>query len=66
MTKEQPAINIPELPDTAYSAIESEALRRGVSVEEACLQILLEKSRALRERPRLTTVARLFRFARVH
>lgn len=66
MTQEQQAINLSALSESDYSAIESEALRRGVSIEEACKQILLEKARVLRGRSRLTTVARLFRFARAH
>ncbi|CAN7495228.1 hypothetical protein LJR074_003410 [Acidovorax sp. LjRoot74] len=62
MTKQPTPIDLSGLSEQALSAIESEAKRRCVSFDDACLQMLVEHSRQLQRRARLNPLARLFRF----
>lgn len=62
MNKNQTAIDLSGLSEQELSAIETEADKRGVSFDEACKQILLDRSKELQKRGRLNPIARLFRF----
>lgn len=66
MHNKETAVDLSGLSEQDISAIESEAQRRGVAFEEACKQILLERSKELQKRGRLNPIARLFRFQVVH
>lgn len=66
MDKKQTAVDLSGLSDQDISAIETEAKKRGLSFDEACKQILLDRSKELQKRGVLSPIARLFRFQVAH
>ncbi len=66
MNNKETAVDLSGLSEQDISAIESEAQRRGLSFDDACKQILRERSQELQKRARLNPIARLFRFQVVH
>ncbi|WP_156473287.1 hypothetical protein [Pseudorhodoferax sp. Leaf265] len=47
-------------------AIKDEATRLGISFDEACKQILLERARQIRRTPRMSVLGKLIRNCSVH
>lgn len=55
-------VDLSGLAPQEIDALEIEAKKRGLSLEDACKQLLIEHARELRKRPRLTRLGRLLRF----
>lgn len=66
MNNKETAVDLSGLSAQDISAIESEAQRLGLSFDDACKQILLQRAKELQKRGRLSPIARLFRFQVAH
>lgn len=58
------AVDLRGLTDEEYSAINTEAIRRGISFDELASRQLAEHARKLRARVRTGGIAQLFRFGK--
>lgn len=62
MTQTITPVDLSTLDAQEIDAIKKEAMRRGVTFDDACKQMLVEHSRQLQKRARLSPLARLMGF----
>ncbi len=66
MTHDTTTVDLQDLADEDIDAIEKEALRRGISFDDCCKQMLLEHSRKLQKQARECPLRRFFGTSRAH
>ncbi len=66
MTHDPTPVDLSGFADAEIDAIETEALRRGISFDDCCKQLLLEHSRQLQKKARVCPLRRFFGSSRDH